>query len=314
MPELTLSEQKVLTGLLAKAGQICSRDEIAQFLWGKNWVEKYSDWMIDTIIYRLRHKLPAGQEIKTLRNQGYALRKQGYEAVKNTGAAQLLKPVPGIQATEKYLTYMNNPDKVRKVLKDLFEAVKQAGLVKYLHGRPACADRLLVINSYSFDNVDAVKDWQGEVIFSHFDERALDLHRRRAEELGLKNIKVLYDDIRQSRLADRAFNTVINDFRFNFNTDHQQNRQMAGEMRRVLRPKGTAFVSAVTGRRKRWFMAEEQLARLAYPLDYYRQLFRAAGFKIVKEFDREEGEKWYKKLAGVRPGKEPVYSRFLLSA
>ena len=67
MPDLQASEVKVLAALEAKLNQICSRDEVAQSLWGKAWVEKYSDWMIDTIIYRLRHKLKVGYEIKTLR-------------------------------------------------------------------------------------------------------------------------------------------------------------------------------------------------------------------------------------------------------
>ena len=78
MADLQQSEAKVLAGLTVKAGQICSRDEIAQSLWGNNWTEEYSDWMIDTLIYRLRHKLAAGYEIKTLRNQGYVLQKKGY--------------------------------------------------------------------------------------------------------------------------------------------------------------------------------------------------------------------------------------------
>lgn len=305
MVVLQASESRVLVLFQSKAGQICSRDEIAQALWGEQWTQKYSDWMIDTMIYRLRQKLKAGYEIKTLRNQGYVLKKKGYAIVKDS-VKEILKPVPGVAATEEYLNYMNNPDNVRKILSDLFIAAKDAGLGRHLNGR------LLVINSYSFDNIDALKNWQGQVVFTHYDERALELHRRRLEELTLKNVSVLYDDIRRSRLADKTFELVINDFRLNFNTDHFQNRQMAAGMRRVLKPAGKALVSVVCGQRKRYFKAAENLPRIAFATDYYRRLFRAAGFKIVREFDLAEGQAWYKTMAAVRTGYEPGYVRFLL--
>lgn len=306
MAILQASESRVLVLLQSKAGQICSRDEIAQALWGKQWTEKYSDWMIDTLIYRLRHKIPLHQEIITVRNQGYILKKQGYETVGTVPTDSILKPVPGVAATDEYLNYMNNPDNVRKILPDLFTAAKKAGLDRFWRGR------LLVINSYSFDNIDAVKGWKDEVVFTHYDERALELHRRRAEELNLRNISVLYDDIRQTRLAEKVFDTVINDFRLNFNTDNFQNRQMAAGMRRVLKPEGKALVSVVCGQRKRWFKSAENLPRIAFATDYYRQLFRAAAFKIVREFDLAEGQAWYKKMSAVRSGYEPGYVRFLL--
>lgn len=315
MADLQLSESKVLAALQAKINRVCSRDEVAQSLWGKLWVDKYSDWMIDTIIYRLRHKLKAGYEIKTLRNQGYVLKKQGYEIVKNKSIGRILRPVAGIQATEGYLEYMNNPVKTRKVLADLFLAINKAGLKKYL--KPGI---LLIINSYSFDNVDSVKTWphfakasRGEVVFTHFDERALALHRRRVEELGLTNLQVIYDDIRQSRLADSSFDTVINDFRLNFNTDHFQNQQAVRNIKRILKTRGAGFISVVAGKRKRWFMAEEGLARLCFPVEYYRKLFKKAGFKIIKEFDLEEGQKWVVKMK-LKPGWEPTYRRFCVRA
>lgn len=72
-------------------------------------------------------------------------------------------------------------------------------------------------------------------------------------------------------------------------------------MKRVLKPGGTAFISMVVGQRKRWFMAEEKLARLCFTADYYRKLFKNIGLKIVKEFELEEGQK-------------PTYRRFLLTA
>lgn len=65
MAVLQASESRVLNLLQSKAGQICSRDEIAQALWGEQWTQKYSDWMIDTLVYRLRRKIGAQAEIIT---------------------------------------------------------------------------------------------------------------------------------------------------------------------------------------------------------------------------------------------------------
>ena len=301
---LQASESRALKLLQAKLGQVCSRDDIAQALWGEQWTQKYSDWMIDTLVYRLRHKIPLNQEIITVRNQGYVLKKKGYESVGTEPTVSILKPVPGIQATEGYLNYMNNPANIRQGLADLFQA--SAGWKKYFKGR------LLVINSYSFDNVDAVKDWPGEVVFIHHDERALDLHRRRVEELGLTNVSVLYDDIRQTRLADKTFDLVVNDFRLNFNLDHFQNRQMMTGMKRVIKPGGQVLISAVFGKRKGWFVAAEKLARPCWPLPYYRQLFKNAGFKIIQEFDAQAGDSWYQQMSALRPGFEPRFRRWCL--
>ena len=303
MAILQASENRVFKFLQVNLGRVCSRDEIAQALWGQGWTQKYSDWMIDTLVYRLRHKIPANYAIKTCRNQGYALNKKGYQLEGSDPSNSVLKPVPGIQATEQYLNYMNNPANIRQGLTDLFKAA--AGFKKY------CRGRLLVINSYSFDNVDAVKAWPGEVVFIHHDERALDLHRRRAEELGLKHVSVCYDDIRQSRLADKTFNLVINDFRLNFNLTHRQNQQMMTQTRRVLKPGGAVLLSVVYGQRKRWFEGAEHLPRPCFPKSDYEKLFVNAGFKIVREFDREVGERWAKTIA-VKTGWEPTFTRYLL--
>jgi len=45
-------------------------------------------------------------------------------------------------------------------------------------------------------------------------------------------------------------------------------------MKRILKQAGVGFISVVVGRRKRWFMAEEGLARLCFPTEYYRKLFK----------------------------------------
>ena len=63
MADLQASESRVFTYLQANLGRVCSRDDIAQALWGQQWTQKYSDWMIDTLVYRLRHKISAGYAI-----------------------------------------------------------------------------------------------------------------------------------------------------------------------------------------------------------------------------------------------------------
>jgi hypothetical protein len=51
------SQRKVLRFLLENKAKTVSRDKIASLLWGKDYLERYSDWAIDQIIYKLRKKL-----------------------------------------------------------------------------------------------------------------------------------------------------------------------------------------------------------------------------------------------------------------
>lgn len=51
------SQQKIMILLLKAKGKIVNRDRIAKELWGKNYLEKYSDWAIDQLISKLRKKL-----------------------------------------------------------------------------------------------------------------------------------------------------------------------------------------------------------------------------------------------------------------
>lgn len=73
--EFTAGELRVLELFLKKKRQLISRDEIAKQLWRSDWEEKYSDWAIDRLIYRLRQKLKTiGMDeklLKTLKARGF---------------------------------------------------------------------------------------------------------------------------------------------------------------------------------------------------------------------------------------------------
>lgn len=162
---------------------------------------------------RLRTKLRDSEfEIRTLRNTGYYLVKKGVKIPK-----LISSEVPGTLPTNSYLGYMNDPKNTRKVLKDLFSSLPlKDSLLK---------GNVLVINSYSYDNVDALaqKYPKSDVFFSNFDQRALNIHQERIEKLKLNTFHAIYDDIRSSILKNNLFNLVINDFRLNFNTSNSQN-------------------------------------------------------------------------------------------
>src|SRR3989338_5758257 len=155
---LTRSEQKVSDILLQKSDLVVTRDEIAQAVWGSNWLSKYSDWQIDRLIYLLRSKLPHKYKIKTFRNSGYLLTTSEISIPKIDSVI-----VEGTLPTQNYLEYMNNPKNQRKVLKDLFKSVVIQG--KF--------NKILVINSYSYDNVDTLTKYykDSQVYFTNFDRR-----------------------------------------------------------------------------------------------------------------------------------------------
>lgn len=54
---LSASETKVLRLFLSLKGRVVSRDTVAQTIWGKASMTKYSDWAIDQLISRLRKSL-----------------------------------------------------------------------------------------------------------------------------------------------------------------------------------------------------------------------------------------------------------------
>lgn len=318
-PVLTREEQKTYNILLEKSGLITSRDEIAQAVWGERWLAKYSDWQIDRLIYLLRHKLPDGQKIKTLRNSGYVFEKDGVTIPKIKS-----QKVTCVSPTNSYLEYMNNPKSVRKILKDLFNSFNQK----------MNADKVLVVNSYSVDNIDAAVNYFGietQIYFSNFDNRALKIHTERVEKMGFSKVHVNYDDIRNSGFKDNFFDCIINDFRLNFNLNDKQNIQTVDEMKRILAPNGKILVSVVvdaryefprfgsdqekapTNKDKPWtFAADEGLTRKCFTVPYYKRLFENSGFKILEEFDIEEGKKWFSKFKHYKETHQPAYRRFLL--
>ena len=136
--------------------------------------------------------------------------------------------VPGTHPTEKYLEYMNNPKNPRKVLKDLFKSIKLNKKYK----------NVLIINSYSYDNVGSVNSNLKNlscVYFSNFDGRALKLHRDEIENLKLNKFSTVLDDIRDSVFKDKLFDLVINDFRLNFNINNSQNIKAMENIFRILK-------------------------------------------------------------------------------
>jgi len=285
---LTKSEQRAFDILFQKSDKITSRDEIAQSVWGNSWLEKYSDWQIDRLIYLLRKKI-SGYKIKTLRNSGYILTKDGI----NIPEIETSK-VEGTLPTLNYLEYMNNPKNKRKTIRDLFKAMNFN----------LKANKILAINSYSYDNIDALyqKYPKSLVYFSNFDKRALKLHQDRIENLNIRNFSTVFDDIRNSVFKDNFFDLIINDFRLNFNANNKQNIQALKNMHRILKPNGKVLVSIVIDPRYKdnetrkdkpyTFAAEEGLMRKCFTIAYYKKLFTNCGFKIKKEFDIDGGKKW----------------------
>ncbi|MBU1085542.1 helix-turn-helix domain-containing protein, partial [Patescibacteria group bacterium] len=322
---LTASEAKIGRLLLSKQNLICSRDEIAQSLWGNNWMEKYSDWCIDTQIHNLKAKLYSSWQLKTVRNRGYLLTKSSSSLPSKTPT----NSVPGTRPTKAYLDYMNNPKNPRQTIKDLLKALDNSSFAPKLKSvlktnhHPA----ILVINSYSYDNVDALHGYTKNILktpipiyFTNSDDRALEIHRHQAQKLNLNHIVTLYDDIRYSRLQSNSFSVVINDFRLNFNTTHKQNQLAMKNTHRVLKDKGLVLISVVVDDRyessrfgtnqqkaplnhhKPWtFIAQENLQRNCFTVPYYKELFQNANFKVIKQFDTKAGKSW-----------QPAFRRFLL--
>ncbi len=334
---LTLSEEKVLNILLDKINKLVKRDDIAKALWGNLWLEKYSDYMIDKVIYLLRKKLIAPYKITTFRNRGIIFSKSETIPFKIIRSTPTIKS-EGTHPHEEYLKYMNDISNIRKTLIDLFKSTKKESIDQYL--KKSLIDikepMILVINSYSHDNVDAITSWLSNndlhtrVIFSHLDDRAIKIHQKRIFDLGLEHVEVIYDDIRKTRLTPKSFDLVINDFRLNFNSDHEQNQEAMYGIRRILKSNGLVLISVVVDSRyesSRYgvdqekapinkssphiFMFKENLERYCFTVPYYKKLFIKSGFKIIKEFDVSEGKTWFNKEKFI-PNREPTYRRFLL--
>jgi hypothetical protein len=196
---------------------------------------------------------------------------------------------------------------------------------------------LLVVNSYTSENVDYVLEFLREngiegasVSFGHYDERALQSHWQRVKELGACSVTVVKDDMRESQLLSSSFELVINDFRLNFNGSHQENVKMCREMRRVRTTNGVALVSAVVDARyegsgygenqekaplhthQPWqFVGSEGLVRLCWPAPYYREMLGRELGELV-EFDITGGKRWAQKMKGIERITSPHYRRWVI--
>lgn len=75
--KFTFQEFKLLSYFITNENKIISRDEVAQTLWGKKYIEQYSDWSIDKIISTIRKKLDLigfpSQNLTTLKKRGFSL-------------------------------------------------------------------------------------------------------------------------------------------------------------------------------------------------------------------------------------------------
>lgn len=69
------TESKVLTYLQSRESDIISREDIGRLVWGEEeWEDKYSDWAIGQLIYRLRKKLEystSSGKIHTKKGKGF---------------------------------------------------------------------------------------------------------------------------------------------------------------------------------------------------------------------------------------------------
>lgn len=72
--KLTNQEKQVYDYLIKNAGNIISREEIGDIMWGEKSAENYSEWSIDQMIYRIRKKiklLQNGDQIVTKKKMGF---------------------------------------------------------------------------------------------------------------------------------------------------------------------------------------------------------------------------------------------------
>lgn len=254
------------------------------------------------------------------------------------GKSELPVAIPGsIYPSDEYLKYMNDQRCVRKMYSDLFLAMEK----DKLEIRKNEIRKVLCVNSYSYDNVDAIVKWVGaqkiagaEITFTHYDPRMIELHQARIRELGVSEwVACLYDDLRESRLKSGSMDLIINDFRLNFNQNDAQNRAMMKHTYRVLKSGGVALMSTVVdgkyenvrygvdqekapinANKPGTFQADEHLVRRCWSVPYYKQLWEKTGFGNAQEFDIEEGKRWGGKNATltVDPWSGPYYRRWLV--
>lgn len=72
--KFTAQELIVFEYLRDKLKKVVSKEKIAKAMWGKNWVDQYSEQALDKLINRLKHKLKhSDYNLVVLRNQGIRL-------------------------------------------------------------------------------------------------------------------------------------------------------------------------------------------------------------------------------------------------
>ena len=72
--QLSSQEKAVYDLLLSHKNTIVSRDEIAKALWGDEYLDLYSDWSIDQVMYRIRIKMKKSgsqDKVSTRKKQGF---------------------------------------------------------------------------------------------------------------------------------------------------------------------------------------------------------------------------------------------------
>lgn len=72
---LSWQELSVFNLLKENTGEVVSRDDIAEVIWGDNWVDNYSEWMVEKVLSNIRKKTSVIKElrIKTVPKKGYCL-------------------------------------------------------------------------------------------------------------------------------------------------------------------------------------------------------------------------------------------------
>jgi DNA-binding winged helix-turn-helix (wHTH) protein len=74
--EFSKKEHLLYSLLLDKSGEICERDTIIHAVWPESEEIGVSDWTIDRLVARLRHKLliqKSDNKIVTVKTRGYKL-------------------------------------------------------------------------------------------------------------------------------------------------------------------------------------------------------------------------------------------------
>jgi len=177
---LSKSEQTILNILFKHLGKNVTRDMIGEALWGMNWYDLYSDWSIDTHLSSLRKKLDSNWKITTKRERGYVLEKKDKNLT--ISAEPFVKEPQTIQVTQEYIDYMNNPNNTRKTLEDLFKSLGKTSL------KPK---NILVINSFSVENISHVNNWLNNnhlkpniCIFSNLNESIINYNQEEINNLN----------------------------------------------------------------------------------------------------------------------------------